>query len=106
MVNYDRNDEKLIIKVKDTGVGMSASDQAKIFTLFGKISSHKMINKHGIGLGLNICKKILNSIGGSITCESNQGMGTTFTVIFPAKIYSTILSESIAINEYRFEESK
>jgi len=70
--------EKLIcVVVNDTGEGISQEDQSKIFQPFFTRKTD------GNGLGLAICKKIIEYHGGSITVESQPGVFTTFTVCFP-----------------------
>jgi len=56
--------EKIVLAVMDTGVGIKTEDQAKLFKLFGTISSTKKLNTKGVGLGLSICKMISNAFGG------------------------------------------
>ena len=63
----------------DTGVGISEIDQQKLFQLFGKLSQTSNINANGIGLGLNICKKICEAFDGTIVVKSVQNEGSTFT---------------------------
>jgi two-component system CheB/CheR fusion protein len=45
--------------VEDTGIGISPKDMAKLFGLFGKLKDEENINQHGVGLGLTICKRIV-----------------------------------------------
>jgi signal transduction histidine kinase len=66
-IKYDIENKYLITSVSDTGIGISETDQKKLFTLFGKLSSTSQYNTSGIGLGLNICKKITETFNGSIT---------------------------------------
>ena len=47
------------ISVKDTGIGIKEEDQTKLFNLFGSLKSTKLLNPNGIGLGLHICKMIV-----------------------------------------------
>jgi signal transduction histidine kinase len=49
----------LIFKVKDTGIGIHDRDKDKLFKLFGKLKVKSGINQHGVGLGLTICKKLV-----------------------------------------------
>lgn len=56
--SYDRTTKYLSFSVTDTGLGISESDQKKLFSLFGKLNSNAAVNTNGIGLGLNTCKKI------------------------------------------------
>ncbi|CAI2382460.1 unnamed protein product [Moneuplotes crassus] len=73
---------KLKLTVSDTGIGIPKSDQSSLFKLFGKTSSNHNRNKTGCGLGLTICRKILQKLGGDITLESEEGRGTKVTSIF------------------------
>lgn len=58
-VNFDKAKKQLKIRVKDTGVGISACDLNKLFKFFGCLSKTKDINKGGMGLGLTISKMIV-----------------------------------------------
>lgn len=64
--NFNSHLSLLVIKVKDTGIGIKYSERDKLFTLFGKLESSPTLNAKGIGLGLNICKKIVEACGGNI----------------------------------------
>lgn len=70
-------DKKIIITVKDTGVGISKEDLPYIFDRFYK--SDKSRSKRGTGLGLSIAKEILNIMGESIEVKSEIGVGSAFT---------------------------
>lgn len=59
-VGYDEPQRLLKFAVKDTGIGIGENDQSKLFKLFGKLQSSHQLNKAGIGLGLYICKKIVD----------------------------------------------
>lgn len=75
----------LHFSVKDTGIGIKEEDRAKLFTLFGKLESSSQLNTKGIGLGLNICKKIIEACGGSIFLQENYKEGACFC--FSIKAY-------------------
>lgn len=76
-------DEKgLILKVKDSGIGISKPEQAHIFDDFFRAANVGTIQ--GTGLGLVIVKQIVSLHGGTVTCESELRVGTTFTVWLPA----------------------
>jgi signal transduction histidine kinase len=64
--SYDAAHKMLKISVSDTGIGISVADQAKLFRLFGKLSATSSMNTSGIGLGLSICKRIVETFGGKI----------------------------------------
>lgn len=82
-MKYDEVLNKLIFTVKDQGIGIKQEDKNKLFTLFGKLESTANMNTTGIGLGLNICKKIVESFGGQIYIDDNlnePGSAFTFTI--------------------------
>ena len=66
------------IIVKDTGIGIKEEDLEKLFNLFGSLKASKELNPTGIGLGLHICKMIVQQFGGEIVCHSKIGEGTSF----------------------------
>jgi signal transduction histidine kinase len=57
----------LVISVKDTGIGIEQESISKLFKIFGKLKQSHSINSGGVGLGLNICKKLCEAMGGYIT---------------------------------------
>ena len=69
-----------IFSVSDNGPGISEADAGKIFKPFKRLSRH---DTQGLGLGLAICKGIVELHGGKIWCESNSGNGTTFKFTVP-----------------------
>jgi len=75
----------LQFKVEDTGIGISPVDQEIIFGDFAQIAE---IGKYGegVGLGLTICRQYVELLGGSISVESEEGKGSTFTVELPVEI--------------------
>ena len=52
---YDKAESKLLVSVKDTGVGISKEDSKGLFKQFGKLEQSDDLNPEGIGLGLHIC---------------------------------------------------
>ena len=72
--------KKLNIIIEDTGVGIKETDLSKLFKYFGKLKDQHNINKKGTGLGLNISKRIVESMGGEIAVESTFGEGTKFSM--------------------------
>jgi len=75
----DQPDE-IVIGVRDTGIGISAEDQTRIFLEFEQADGGAARKFGGTGLGLTISKKILDSMGGSIAVKSMVGDGSTFRV--------------------------
>lgn len=73
----------LYIKVSDTGVGIAKEHINHIFDRFYKVDQARTRGKHGTGLGLFIVKAIIEKHHGEINVESEQGIGTTFTISIP-----------------------
>src|SRR5690606_3146022 len=73
-------DRRLRVAVEDTGSGISLADQAHIFDRFWQARKSR---RGGAGLGLAICKSIVESHGGEITVQSQEGQGTTFEFTIP-----------------------
>ena len=88
-VNVDiREDEsslpgcvRLTYRVSDTGIGMSPEFMEKMFQPFSRQTDSRVNSIQGTGLGLTITKKMVDLMGGTIECQSEQGKGTTFTVV-------------------------
>ena len=77
-------DEWVQLRVKDTGMGMSPEDSARVFKRFFRTDSARQAAISGAGLGLSITKTIVERHGGDISCESRPGEGSTFTLTLPA----------------------
>ncbi len=71
----------LVIKVKDTGIGIKEEDMARLFTQFEQVDMAINRKKEGAGLGLSIVKSYCELMGGSVQVESTFGEGSTFTVV-------------------------
>jgi len=82
-MRIDREKRQLAFVVTDTGEGMDAERQARLFQPFTQFES-PMRKKHpGSGLGLSIVKRLMDLHGGTVTVNSAPGRGSTFTVSFP-----------------------
>jgi PAS domain S-box-containing protein len=76
-------DNKIRVKVVDTGIGIKQEDFSRLFTEFHQLDSSLARRYEGTGLGLALTKKIIEYQQGSIGVESEAGHGSTFTVLLP-----------------------
>lgn len=83
-VNVSDRDH-LVIKVSDSGIGMTSEQLARLFNAYKQADSSIAGKYGGTGLGLAISKKLVELMGGSINVESVLGKGTSFTVTLPTQ---------------------
>jgi protein-histidine pros-kinase len=72
---------RLHIKVEDTGVGIRAEDQHKLFAAFARVIAPGQSSEEGTGLGLHLSQQLANLMGGEISLQSQYGVGSTFTMV-------------------------
>ncbi|WP_323767035.1 hybrid sensor histidine kinase/response regulator [Marinovum sp.] len=79
---HDTGDDEIAFElvVADTGIGISEHDQARIFDDFVTIDSPYERTAAGTGLGLGIVRRLVDQMGGRVTCDSTPGQGSTFRV--------------------------
>jgi signal transduction histidine kinase/CheY-like chemotaxis protein/ligand-binding sensor domain-containing protein len=75
--------DELVVSVKDSGIGIAAADQTKVFEKFKQVGDTLTDKPKGTGLGLPICKEIVEYHGGRIWVESEPGKGSTFLFTLP-----------------------
>jgi PAS domain S-box-containing protein len=83
----EAGEDWIIFQIRDTGIGMTAEQQNKIFQLFTQIDDSATRKYGGMGLGLVITKNFIERMGGAIFVDSEYGKGSTFTIELPAKVY-------------------
>jgi PAS domain S-box-containing protein len=86
---HHESDDLVSIEVVDTGIGISASDQKSVFDAFGQSAHPLTIDKSGAGLGLSICRRLAEVLGGKIELESAPGEGSTFKLTIPRRLPSS-----------------
>ena len=83
-VRAEQNEEATTLHVQDQGCGISQDDMDRLFKRYhqvGDMSDSKI--GQGTGLGLALCYELTTAMGGQVSCESEPGHGSVFTVSFP-----------------------
>lgn len=76
---------EVVVRVTDDGPGIPESDLASLFEPFFRVDRSRSRKTGGYGLGLSICKRVVEAHGGSVTAENNPGRGATFVVRLPRR---------------------
>ena len=83
-ISARRRGDAVVLRVSDTGLGISEEDQAGLFSAFFRTTNPAALSESGTGLGLAIVASIVERHAGRVEVESRLGEGTTFTVTLPA----------------------
>lgn len=75
--------DSVIVRVKDNGIGIKAEDQLHVFDRFYRVENKQTTSIAGFGIGLYLCKEIVERHGGKIWVESKFGQGSTFSFSIP-----------------------
>ena len=84
-LSIDSVDGTVTIDVRDSGAGIPPEQVPHIFEKFFQADNQRSASQKGSGLGLAIAKSIVEAHGGTIQCESNPGVGTTFSIVLPTR---------------------
>jgi len=82
-VSLSTRDGAVIVQVRDAGVGIAAQDIDRALDPFVQVEREKEVGHEGLGLGLSICKSLMELHGGTIEIDSSAGVGTTVTLSLP-----------------------
>jgi len=82
-ISAEQVDDRVAMTVEDNGTGIPAEKLDSIFTEYVTSVGGTDRNHHGTGLGLSVCRRIIDRLGGEITVESSEGKGSKFTVLLP-----------------------
>jgi len=86
---------RIAFEVADTGIGIAREDQELIFQEFAQIDSALQRNVRGTGLGLPLCRKLAQLLGGSVSVQSDPGLGSTFIAEIPLSVVQGTGSSAI-----------
>ena len=84
-VSVNKTEEGVLLQVADTGIGIPVKHQERIFERFYRVDKSRSKERGGTGLGLAIVKHIVAEHGAKISLESEEGVGTTISVLFFGK---------------------
>ena len=84
-VTVYKNDDTVIVRIQDTGMGIPVGDKSKLFDKFFRSQEAAKNNPEGSGLGLYVVKSYVEEWGGKISAESVEGKGSTFSILLPIK---------------------
>lgn len=94
LVTTGNTPDGLILRVKDNGIGISKSNQKKIFEKLYRVPTGDVHNVKGFGLGLSYVKFVVEKHGGTISVESDLNKGSTFIVFLPCNLLNVKTSEN------------
>jgi len=77
---------ELVLKVEDTGIGIPEDKFDLVFEPYEQAGPSGLAKGEGLGLGLSVVRELVRRLGGSVSLESEVGVGTTFTVVLPVKL--------------------
>lgn len=106
LVNFFDGDEKVIISVKDTGIGIPKDKLDIIFERFGQVDKTLSRNYEGSGIGLSLVKSIIDMHEGTINVFSKEGEGSEFVIQLPVKLMSEMPDLDNHLYENKVEKIK
>ena len=93
--DFDEMNKKINFEIKDSGIGIPDDFKTRIFKRFSKTNTHSISANEGLGLGLAISKAYIDMLGGEISVQSQEGIGTNFKFWIPLQY--EILEQNKAI---------
>jgi two-component system sensor histidine kinase SenX3 len=83
-VSVSRSDDQVLLRVKDSGIGIPQRDLTRVLERFYRVDQGRSRRTGGTGLGLSIVRHVAENHGGSVSLQSEVGHGTTVDVVLPA----------------------
>jgi signal transduction histidine kinase len=93
-IELSKTDKDVILKVKDTGIGVPKSEQNQLFSKFYRASNARKQRPDGTGVGIFLAKKVVTALGGEVVFSSKEGKGSTFGFRLPLKQDKTLLENN------------
>ena len=84
IIETHKSGDKVVVSISDNGEGMSDEMKARAFDMFYSGANKVADSRRSIGLGLALCKSIVNAHSGTIEVKDNKPHGTVFTITLPA----------------------
>jgi two-component system, NarL family, sensor histidine kinase EvgS len=97
--NGDQNDASLSVRVTDTGIGISPEQQASLFQAYTQADSSTTRRYGGTGLGLTICKELVELMGGKVALESAVNVGTTVKFTLPVQLVDRAINAPVSLEQ-------
>ena len=104
ILEVKKSNDLLLFSVTDTGIGIKAERLNSIFKEFEQVDSSTTWTNRGSGLGLSICKHLVELLGGNISAESQEGKGSRFTVTLPLEEIEVIKDEEEPMDDLVFSK--
>ena len=86
LLHVDGREDSVAFIVVDTGIGIAPENQARVFEAFWQVQQTRTRTVQGTGLGLALCQRLTQLLGGEMTLESELGKGTTVTLVLPRRM--------------------
>src|SRR6056297_105587 len=96
-IDFDESENRLIFDIIDTGMGIPRDKLDTLFEPFAQVDSSSTRSFGGTGLGLTICRRLAEALGGAITVESELGKGSRFTLTMPAEKPGQLIRPNLAV---------
>jgi signal transduction histidine kinase/DNA-binding response OmpR family regulator len=105
VITIQRVEQQLLMEVSDTGIGISYKDQMKIFDRFYQVKKEQVLSVGGSGIGLAICKEMVELLDGTIEVESALNKGSVFCIALPIRQEAPLASSVLKSEEQQTHRS-